>query len=599
MRHLTDTRRPAFRGATAIAEHRIAARIEASVDVTGRVQPRDPAMSIPAQLVAFARGFLLTGKESVRFLWRAGAVWHAVTLEARESPSGSGARAQLVCSQTDLPQGITAREIDVLTLVALGLTNGEIAGRLGTQARTVSTQIERLLGKLDQRGRAGLAAIAVDAGLIVLPVPGGTADVTSITAVSAQQNAESLDTRSVRPTAIEVAFPAPAPYVLGTVAPLSGLAGEDGIELVRGASMAVHEINTRGGVGGRLIEHVIEDADIFDAAAVRAAFDRLFARGVDGITTSYVTAENPFVLDMVAEYGRPLLHTATLESQVELVRANPRDYGAVFQTCPSEKYYGLGFLRFITDLAADPERWTPRTRRVVAIEIDVASSQIADASFCEAMGDAGWDIAAVIRTPPHQTDWAAVVSRIQELDPDVLLVAHFIADDTAELQRLLHRRGVRALVHYVYVASIPRFRAMAGAAAEGVIWSTVTGRYDDAMGEHFKRTFTVRFGEEPGWSQASAAYDQVKLLAGAWAAVGSADPSAVAASLRSTVYRGLNGVYFLGSPGQAALCFPDETGDSSLGQALMTYQIQSGRAVALSPPPKGDIRAFRAPAIAV
>ena len=72
-----------------------------------------------------------------------------------------------------MPRGITVREVDVLTLLALGLTNSGIAERLGTSARTVSTQIERLLTKLDQGTRGGLAALAVDSGLLRLPIPGG------------------------------------------------------------------------------------------------------------------------------------------------------------------------------------------------------------------------------------------------------------------------------------------------------------------------------------------------------------------------------------------------------------------------------------------
>ncbi|MCK8610093.1 ABC transporter substrate-binding protein [Agromyces sp. C10] len=550
-------------------------------------------MVVPAELAGFARGFLLTGKDTVRFLWRGDGRWHGVRLDLVGRAGERSALTRLVSSQTELPQGITAREIDVLTLVALGLTNGEIAERLGTQVRTVSTQIERLLGKLNQRGRAGLAAIAVDAGLIVLPIPGGTANVTSIAQVSTQQNAESIDTSGVHARALGVAFPTAVPYVLGTVVPLSGLAGEDGIELLHGAALAVQEINARGGIDGRPIEHVVKDADIFDEGAVRQAFTELFARGVDAITTSYVSAEHPFVLDMVADYGRPFLHTATLESQVDLVRAAPIRFANVFQTCPSEKYYGLAFLRFINALATSAAEWQPQNRRVVAIEIDVTSSRIADDRFRDTLAADGWDVTAVIRTPPHTTKWGDILDRIEQQDPDVLLVAHFLADDIAELQRQIHRRRLRALVHYVYAASIPRFQTMAGEAADGIVWSTVTGRYDDAMGEHFKRTFTVRYGEEPGWSQASAAYDQVKLIADAWNSVGSADAAAVIDHLRSTAYRGINGVYFLGNPGQTALCYPDETRDSSLGLALMTYQIQAGRAVVLGPEPKGDVTSFR------
>jgi DNA-binding CsgD family transcriptional regulator len=56
--------------------------------------------------------------------------------------------------------GVTAREADVLRLVAEGLPNKEIAGRLYLSPRTVEKHVESLLRKLGARSRAQLAAIA-------------------------------------------------------------------------------------------------------------------------------------------------------------------------------------------------------------------------------------------------------------------------------------------------------------------------------------------------------------------------------------------------------------------------------------------------------
>ena len=85
------------------------------------------------------------------------------------------------------------------------------------------------------------------------------------------------------------------------------------------------------------------------------------------------------------------------------------------------------------------------------------------------------------------------------------------------------------------------------------------------------------------------------LLASAWTSTGTSAAQATIEHLRSTILRGLNGVYYLGSPGQAALCYPYQTEDSSLGQALLIYQVQDGVPVALAPTPKGDLRRFRPP----
>ncbi|GAB6859164.1 ABC transporter substrate-binding protein [Microbacterium xylanilyticum] len=544
------------------------------------------------QLCDLARGFIVTGRESARFLWQQGRTWYAVTLIRQRGGDGEGS-ALVVRSRAVLPRGITPREAQVLTLVALGLTNGEVAGRLGTRPRTVSTQVERLLGKLGQPSRAGLAAMAVDAALIVLPLPGGPIGNTSIAQAEIQQAAMTM-ARGTDPTAsVEVGFTRRRPLLLGTIAPLRGSASSDGLELVRGASIAVREINERGGIDGRLIEHIVEKVDIFNGDSVTRAVARLASADVDAIQTNYVTAENPAALELVSRFGRPLLHTATLESQVELVRDEPERYGMIFQTCPSEENYRLGFVTFLRDLVHEG-LWDPPGRDVVSLEVESETSVIANEVLGELLSEAGWRHAHALRVPVKAPHWEDVADRILRHAPAVLFVSHFLPD-VAELQRILASRRFRGLVYYVYAASIPRFQKVAGRSAEGIVWSSVTARYDDAMGERFQRQFMLRYGEAPGWSQASAAYDQVMLLASAWTTTGTSGAQAVIEHLRSTILRGLNGVYYLGSPGQAALCYPYQTKDSSLGQALLVYQVQDGVPVALAPTPKGDLRRFRPP----
>ncbi|MGW7350695.1 response regulator transcription factor [Streptomyces sp. Z26] len=62
--------------------------------------------------------------------------------------------------------GITGREREVLTLVARGLTNSEIAGRLRLSVPTVKTHVSHLLTKLDSRDRAQLVIVAYETGLV-------------------------------------------------------------------------------------------------------------------------------------------------------------------------------------------------------------------------------------------------------------------------------------------------------------------------------------------------------------------------------------------------------------------------------------------------
>ncbi|WP_214408887.1 response regulator [Sphaerisporangium fuscum] len=62
---------------------------------------------------------------------------------------------------------VTDREREVLTLIARGLSNGEIAGHLHLSLATVKTYVGRLLTKLHARDRAQLVIVAYEAGLVV------------------------------------------------------------------------------------------------------------------------------------------------------------------------------------------------------------------------------------------------------------------------------------------------------------------------------------------------------------------------------------------------------------------------------------------------
>ncbi|WP_238305665.1 MULTISPECIES: response regulator transcription factor [Mycobacterium] len=61
---------------------------------------------------------------------------------------------------------LTARELDVLTLIGKGLSNNEIADQLCISGVTVKSHIGRIFGKLDLRDRAAAIVYAYDHGLV-------------------------------------------------------------------------------------------------------------------------------------------------------------------------------------------------------------------------------------------------------------------------------------------------------------------------------------------------------------------------------------------------------------------------------------------------
>jgi DNA-binding NarL/FixJ family response regulator len=78
-------------------------------------------------------------------------------LDAREVVHGN---------KPNLPAGLTEREIEVLRLVAGGLTNNEIATELFVSAKTVSRHLSNIFTKIGVSSRAGATAFAFEHHLL-------------------------------------------------------------------------------------------------------------------------------------------------------------------------------------------------------------------------------------------------------------------------------------------------------------------------------------------------------------------------------------------------------------------------------------------------
>ena len=75
-------------------------------------------------------------------------------------------RAPRVTTIGTAEPGLSARELEVLTLIARGLTTDRIAGELFVAPETVRSHVTRLRDKLGARNRPHAVAIAISAGLI-------------------------------------------------------------------------------------------------------------------------------------------------------------------------------------------------------------------------------------------------------------------------------------------------------------------------------------------------------------------------------------------------------------------------------------------------
>jgi ATP/maltotriose-dependent transcriptional regulator MalT len=93
-------------------------------------------------------------------------IQQAIALALNVRPSGASNSATLPHRPEVGLAGMTAREVEVLQLVARGQSNKEIASELVLSVRTVERHITNLYGKIDARGKADATAYAIRHGLV-------------------------------------------------------------------------------------------------------------------------------------------------------------------------------------------------------------------------------------------------------------------------------------------------------------------------------------------------------------------------------------------------------------------------------------------------
>jgi branched-chain amino acid transport system substrate-binding protein len=381
------------------------------------------------------------------------------------------------------------------------------------------------------------------------------------------------------------------PLKIGVLAPVTGAAAADGQEMVRGIRLGVAEVNDDGGVGGRPLKVELLDAKDQTPEIMTSAMRKFVADRVGAVFAPFLTYTN-VETPIVGRAGVPLFHVNTFQGNVDFAIRN--GFKNIFQLCPSEIWYAAGFIDVMNRLI-DGGKFTPRKKTVAVVSSNDAYSISIARTFRKDITQLGWKVVQFDTYTIPQSEWGSTLTRIRKNDPDVIFHSDYFVGDEASFIKQFAQAPTRSLVYQQYAPSIPEYLKLAGKAANGVLWSTTTGTIvDDDLGKRFVAAYRKAYKQEPGLANAGNQYDGVKLWA--QAAGMASTPLAydeVGANVRKMVMRGVNGAYKLGPTQQTNLPYPAKEKDPSLGEPLLTFQIQDGKQVLISPAPytKGEYKA--------
>jgi DNA-binding CsgD family transcriptional regulator/ABC-type branched-subunit amino acid transport system substrate-binding protein len=474
------------------------------------------------------------------------------------------------------PFGLTPRELQVATCVAGGLSNPQIAAALACSRRTVATHVEHILTKLGAPARTSIATLLAASQAYAAPLPSDDLVLPG-------------DLMTVLHGALPARTPTAAravrrrPILLGAVYPAAPFGGADVTAMRRGGQLAVRELNSRGGVGGRRVEQVVVDAT---PDGLREAVAGLTARGVDAMVLgNFPLPDARRAIPEAAASGAPVLHSMIGQALSDDVHADPVGLGPVFQVCSTESAYVPGLLRTARQLEHGGA-FRPRHRRLALVLRESTFYDGAVEQVQRQVDEAGWDLVLLHTVPDRTEDFGDLTRRLAELDPDALSLP--VLPEATLRAFLLAARGLRerTLIHAAWSPAAPEFTRRFGGLSEGLLWSTLIGNVGSPACAGFEQRYRAAFGSDPGLGAAAVHYDMVNVLAQAWGRVSRPwDFAGVREQLRSASWFGVTGAQHFVGRGQRGLSYPDDTLDPTLAHPHLVYRISGGHSRRLAPAP--------------
>jgi len=281
------------------------------------------------------------------------------------------------------------------------------------------------------------------------------------------------------------------PIRIGVPTMMTGPGAPMGADIIAGISMAVEDVNTKGGVLGRKLEIVY--ADIKDTNSEESRMGAKLLDNVGVVAFFPGGFYNPKCAIEFAKYQQPLLHASAIKETVDPIAANLQEYGNVFQVCASEE--NLGSNAFV-NLVSLPYEYP--NKKVALIGSDISYDMVVQRGIVRHAQKNGWEIVLNDSYPFGSTRFDSQLARIRAEDPAIIFGCIGSTESAVEFVNQFLQNPTNSLIflHWSPVAS--KFIASLGKKANGILWQTEFGYLPTNENMIWVDKFISEFGREPG-----------------------------------------------------------------------------------------------------
>jgi branched-chain amino acid transport system substrate-binding protein len=349
-----------------------------------------------------------------------------------------------------------------------------------------------------------------------------------------------------------------APIVLGAALSMSGIYADGGKYCLEGYSLAIKEINAKGGVLGRQLALKYYD-DQSDPVTGARLYERLITEDhVDVIIGPYGTAITVPSANVAERHKMPMICP-----EIADVALFSRGLRYIVQAVGAVQTYIFGMLSLAHDRGF---------RRIAIISPDIA--------FGHSLTDAvptiarGFSQAIVFQEyyPPTTSDYSSVIEKARASNPDLLMAMSFPNDSVGVLRALKQANYAPKMFYEAIGASDPLFVKNVGSDCDGTYsvsnWNFAA---KDAENQNFINNYRADFHRDPDYHAANN-FSAIYVLAAAIKRVGSLDQEKLRDTLTTIQVPTLVGVYKV----------QPQTG-IQVGYTSYIIQWQKGRQVVVYP----------------
>jgi branched-chain amino acid transport system substrate-binding protein len=317
-----------------------------------------------------------------------------------------------------------------------------------------------------------------------------------------------------------------APIKIGYLASLTGFCSTFSQEYVKGAELAVKQINARGGVLGHPLKLLVRDDKATPNVGVSQARDLVLSDHVKYLAGTCSSAVAKSVAQLVSNPSHVLYSVGVADPSV--FSGGAASYA--FDTIPTATIEG--------DNAAAYVRAHPQWKRVAVISEDYSYGYQVTAAFKAAMAGSGQRIVSQDYVPSGGTDYSSYIDKLIAEHPDVVY-STVITEDTVTLVKQALPLGFFKKTKYFGILDYGTIDAM----AQPPIGSYGYTYYPSASIYHtpFSAALETLGTAVANGGAAGDAFNQVQIIAQGIADAHSTDPTAVRNALGGATVQTVQG----------------------------------------------------------